>query len=109
MVGGHDRQEPTMHASILTFTGDPDDLVARIERLFEQGAAADVKLLLVLRRPDGVTLLDTCPSHEAYLRFRASGWLEGALREVGLPEPQITDHPVQLSIVDGSVAVAAPA
>ncbi len=98
-----------MHASILTFTGDPDDLVANIERLFEQGAAANVKLLLVLRRPDGVTLVDTCPSHEAYLRFRASGWLEDALRDAGLPEPQIADHPVHLAIVDDEVSLATPA
>ena len=104
-----------MHASILTFAGDPDDLVVRIDRLFEQIPAANVHLMLVLRRPDGVTLVDTCPSHEAYLRFRTSGWLETALRDVGLPEPQITDHPVHLAIVDGSavagrtVGLGAPA
>jgi hypothetical protein len=90
-----------MHASILTFTGDPDDLVGRIERLFEQVPAANVQLMLVVRRPDGVTLVDTCPSEEAYLRFRATGWLETALRDVGLPAPEIVDHPVHLAIVDG--------
>jgi hypothetical protein len=98
-----------MHASILDFAGDPDDLVARIDRLFEQVPAANVQLMLVLRRTDGVTLVDTCPSRDAYVRFRASGWLETALREVGLPEPQITDHPVHLAIVDGSAVAGRPA
>jgi hypothetical protein len=92
-----------MHASILTFSGDPDDLAARVERLFEQIPAANVQLMLVVRRPDGVTIIDTCPSHDAYLRFRASGWLETALQSVGLPAPEIVDHPVHLAILDGSV------
>jgi hypothetical protein len=92
-----------MHASIWTFTGDPDDLAGRIERLLEQVPAANVPLMLVVRRPDGVTLVDTCPSHDAYRRFRASGWLEAALRDAGLPMPAIADHPVHLAIIDGSV------
>jgi hypothetical protein len=103
-----------MHASIWTFTGDPDDLVVRIENLVAE-AAANVRLMVVVRRPDGVTLVDTCPSRDAYERFRASGWLETALHAAGLPMPEIADHPVQLVVVDGSVisgrdvGVAAPA
>jgi hypothetical protein len=92
-----------MHASILTFAGDPEDLVARIDALLAQVPADNVSLMLILRRPDGVTLVDTCPSREAYERFRASGWLDAALAGVGLPAPSVSDHPVHVAIVGGSV------
>jgi hypothetical protein len=92
-----------VHASIMTFAGDPDDLCPRIDDLLAQVPADNVRLMLVLRRPDGVTLVDTCPSRDAYDRFRASGWLDGAIAEVGLPAPVIADHPVHVAIIDGAV------
>jgi hypothetical protein len=92
-----------VHASILTFTGDPDDLVARFDDLLTQVPLDNVRLQLVVRRPDGITVVDTCPSREAYEGFRASGWLDSAMAAVGLPAPDVTDHPVHVAIVDGAV------
>lgn len=92
-----------MHASILNFAGDPDDLAARMDALFAQVPADNVRLLLVVRRDDGLTLIDTCPSREAYERFRASGWLDEVIASVGLPVPTTSDHPVHLAVVDGAV------
>jgi len=91
-----------MHASISHFTGDPDDLARRIDELFLRVPADNVRLLLVVRRDDGITLIDTCPTREAYERFRTSGWLDRALADVGLPAPTVTDHPVHLAVVDGA-------
>ena len=92
-----------MHASILTFSGDPDDLTARFDSLLAQVPLDNVRLMLVVRRPDGITLVDTCPSRDAYERFRASGWLDSAMAAAGLPAPDVTDHPVHVAIVDGAV------
>jgi hypothetical protein len=92
-----------MHASILHFTGDPDDLARRVDELFARVPADNVRLLLIVRREDGLTMIDTCPTREAYERFRASGWLDQALADVGLPVPAVTDHPVHLAVVDGAV------
>jgi hypothetical protein len=92
-----------MHASISHFTGDPDDLTRRIDELFLRVPADNVRLLLVVRRDDGITLIDTCPTRDAYERFRASGWLDRTLADVGLPAPTVTDHPVHLAVVDGAL------
>jgi hypothetical protein len=92
-----------MHASISRFTGDPDDICRRIDELFLRVPADNVRLLLIVRHDDGVTMIDTCPTREAYERFRASGWIDRALADVGLPVPTITDHRVHLAVVDGAV------
>jgi hypothetical protein len=92
-----------MHASISRFTGDPDDLTRRVDELFMRVPADNVRLLLIVRQDDGITLIDTCPTREAYERFRASRWMERALADVGLPMPTVTDHPVHLAVVNGAV------
>jgi hypothetical protein len=92
-----------MHASISHFTGDPDDICRRIDELFLRVPADNVRLLLIVRHHDGVTMIDTCPTREAYERFRASGWIDRALADVGLPAPTVSDHPVHLAVVDGAV------
>src|SRR4051812_45627520 len=57
---GDDGRTPTLgatvHASILTFTGDPDDLAARFDDLLTQLPLDNVRLQLVVRRPDGITV-----------------------------------------------------
>jgi len=92
-----------MHASISRFTGDPDDLTRRVDELFQHVPADNVRLLLIVRHDDGITMIDTCPNRDAYERFRASGWIERAFADVGLPAPSVTDHPVHLAVVDGAV------
>jgi hypothetical protein len=87
-----------MHASIWNFQGDPDDLEPRLDALIGRIPQGSLLLTLVLRRDDGFTVVDTCPSEDAYLRFRASGWMEAQCQELGIETPTAVDHPVQLAI-----------
>lgn len=90
-----------MHASIWRFTGDPDELLRRYEAMLAEVPAANMRLHLCLRARDGIVLVDTCPSREAFEAFAGAGFR--ALRERhGLPEPaELHDFPVHVAFVDG--------
>jgi hypothetical protein len=92
-----------MHASIWKFNGDPDDLSARYDAMVAEIPQSNMQLHLCLRTPDGIVMVDTCPSREAFAAF-AQGEAFRALRiRHGLPEPsQLHDHPVHAAFVDGS-------
>jgi hypothetical protein len=91
-----------MYASIWRFTGDPDDLSRRYDAMVAEIPAASMRLHLCLRARDGIVLLDTCPSREAFEAFAGDGFR--ALRERhGLPEPDELEHfPVHATFVDGA-------
>jgi hypothetical protein len=91
-----------MHASIWTFVGDPDELARRYDAMVAEIPAAGMRLHLCLRTEEGIVLVDTCPSREAFEAF-AGGEAFRALRaRHGLPEPErVTDHPVHAAFVDG--------
>ena len=48
-----------MHASISTFRGDPDDLLARYDAMIADIPAASMRLHLCLRSDDGIVVVDT--------------------------------------------------
>jgi hypothetical protein len=87
-----------MHASIWNFQGDPDQLEPRLEALIGRIPQGSLLLMLVLRREDGFTVIDTCPDEAAYRRFRASGWMEAQCDELGVDHPTAADYPVQLAV-----------
>jgi hypothetical protein len=89
-----------MHASIWRFAGDPDDLLRRYDAMTAE--LPGMRLQLCLRGPDGIVLVDTCPSREVFEAF-ASGEAFRTLRDRhGLPEPdRLEDFPVHAAIVDG--------
>ncbi|HXE44464.1 MAG TPA: hypothetical protein VN635_04620 [Conexibacter sp.] len=91
-----------MHASIWTFTGDPDDLLRRYDAMVAELPAATMRLHLCLRTADGIVLVDTCPDRATFEAF-ASGEPFRALRtRHGLPDPvHLTDHPVHAAFLDG--------
>ena len=90
-----------MHSAIWKFKGDPDDLLPRYDAM-----AAEVghvmRLHLCLRAADGIVVIDTCPSREAFEQF--TGTTFPALRaRHGLPDPEAAeDHPVHAAYVDGA-------
>lgn len=90
-----------MHASIWRFTGDPDDLSRRYDAMVAEIPAASMRLHLCLRAREGIVLVDTCPSREAFEAFAGDGFR--ALRERhGLPEPaEVDDFPVHAAFVNG--------
>jgi len=90
-----------MHASIFRFRGDPDDLLARYDAMLAEVPAANMRLHLCLRADDGIVIVDTCPSQEAFAAF-----VDGPfrmLRELhGLPEPKRVDgFPVHAAFAGG--------
>jgi hypothetical protein len=87
-----------MHASISTFRGDPDDLVARYDAMVADIPPANIRLQLCLRTDDGIVVVDTCPSREAFDAFFHDGPFRSLLARHGLPEPEIQDHPVHAAI-----------
>lgn len=91
-----------MHASIWKFAGEPDDLLRRYDAMSAEIPAEVMRLHVCLRAHDGILLLDTCPSREAFEAF-AGGEGFRALRERhGLPEPAaIDDFPVHAAFVGG--------
>jgi len=92
-----------MHASIWRFAGDPDELLAAYDALVAEVPTENMRLQLCLRAADGIVLVDTCPTREAFESF-AGGQAFRALRERhGLPEPErLEDFPVHRAIVDGT-------
>jgi len=90
-----------MHASLWRFAGDPDDLLRRYEAMIAEIPSANMWLHLCLRAPDGMVLVDTCPSEDAFRAF-SSGPFRALRASHGLPDPErIEDFPVQAAFVDG--------
>ena len=90
-----------MHASIWRFRGDPDELLRGYESMFGEIPAANMRLHLCLRAPDGIVLVDTYPSREVFEAF-VDGTFSEIRRRYGLPEPKrIEDFPVHAAFVDG--------
>ena len=90
-----------MHASISTFRGDPDDLLDRYEAMLADIPAANMRLHVCMRAADGIVILDTCPSREAFDGFFRGGAFSSLLARHGLPEPVVDDHPVHAAITGG--------
>ena len=90
-----------MHASIWRFAGHPDDLLRRYDAMLAEIPRANMRLHLCLRAPDGIVLVDTCPTREAFKSF-AGGVFRALRARHGLPEPeQLEDLPVHAAFVDG--------
>jgi hypothetical protein len=91
-----------MHASIWRFSGDPDELVARYEAMLAELGVANMQFQLCLRAPDGMLLIDTCPSREVFQAFAAAPEFAALRARHGMPDPDsVEDHPVAAALVDG--------
>ena len=87
-----------MHASLWRFRGDPDDLLARYDAMLTEIPPGNMRLHLCLRAPDGIVLVDTCPSREAYEAFAGGEAFAALRRKHGLPDPErVEDFPVHQS------------
>ncbi len=91
-----------MHASIWTFTGDPDRLLACYDEMVAEIPAANMQLHLCLRSPDGIVLVDTCPNREVFEGFFLGEGFRALRERHGLPEPdQVRDFPVHRAFSRG--------
>lgn len=93
-----------MHASIWRFAGDPDKLLDRYDAILAEIPTASMRLHLCLRTPDGIVIVDTCPTRGAFEAFAAGPFPELRQRH-GLPDPvALEDHPVHHAFPDGHKA-----
>jgi hypothetical protein len=91
-----------MHASIWKWQGDPEELAGRYDALLAEFSAARIDLQLCLRLPDGLLIIDTCPTEEAFRSFVAAPEFAAMLKRHGLPPlSDLEDHPVYAAIAGG--------
>jgi hypothetical protein len=91
-----------VHASLWRFAGDPGDLLPRYDAMLAEIGAGNMRLHVCLRAPDGIVLLDTCPSKEAFEALMRSPAFRELRERHGLPEPvQVDDYAVHLAYAGG--------
>jgi hypothetical protein len=91
-----------VHASIWTFAGDPGDLARRYDALAAELPPEVMRLHLCLWAPDGIVLVDTCPSREVFAAFSTGEAFRALRRGHGLPDPvRLEDYPVHAAFVAG--------
>jgi hypothetical protein len=90
-----------VHLGIYRFDGDPDTLLAAYEQLTASIPPDSSTLHLCVRRPDGITIYDTCPSREVFESFSRSERFLGALAAAGLPAPVVESQAVHDARVRG--------
>ena len=83
-----------MHLGIYEFDGDPEELLPAYDRLMETIPSGNTTWHLCAARPDGIMILDTCPSEAVFQSFSASPAFLEAIAAAGLPAPTITGLPV---------------
>jgi hypothetical protein len=97
-----------MHASISHFPGDADDLQARYDAMLADVPTESLQLHLCLRAPDGLTVVDTCPSEQDFQAFHQGEAFRSLRARHGMPDPdRVEDFPVHAAFAGGA-AVEAP-
>jgi hypothetical protein len=82
-----------MHCSLWRFSGDPDDLERRYLDLMAEIPQSNHRLHVAAKTPDGLLIVDTCPSEEAYRSF-VDGPAASLFEKHGLLPASREDHPV---------------
>jgi hypothetical protein len=94
-----------MHVSIWKFTGDPDELTRGYDALAEEMPTDQFIVNLCLRAPDGIVLVDTCPTREDFEAFSTSEEFRAARMRHGMPDPtELHDYPVHAAFINGATA-----
>ena len=97
-----------MHASISHFSGDPDDLQLRYDAMLAEVPTQNMQLHLCLRAPDGLVVVDTCPSEEAFRAFHRGPAFRELRARHGLPDPdRVEDFPVHTAVAAGRIVATA--
>jgi hypothetical protein len=72
------------------YDGDPDELLRAYDRLMSGMPVEQLTFHMCIRRDDGITIYDTCPSEEAFESFSTDPAVRSAMAAAGLPEPLVT-------------------
>jgi hypothetical protein len=90
-----------MYGTIWRFAGDPDDLLRGYEAMLADIPTQSMVAHLCLRVPDGIVVVDTCPSLEVHRSFAATAFPE-LRRRHGLPDPDPAfEGDVHAAFLDG--------
>lgn len=91
-----------MHASIWKFAGDPEELLRCYDAMVSDIPAENMRMHLCLRLPDGLLLLDTCPSKQVFDAFASSEEFRALRAAHALPDPEsVEDYPVHAAFFAG--------
>src|SRR3954467_857095 len=78
-----------MYASIWKFVGDPDRLAAAYEAFARELPVSEIRL--ALRAPDGLVVVDTCPTRDDFVAFTSDPSVHAGLQRHGLGLPAELD------------------
>ncbi len=88
--------------SIWKFAGDPNELVRRYDAMLDEIPRARMRLHVCVRAPDGIVLIDTCPTKDAFESFARGDDFRALRGRHGLPEPsKLEDFPMHRAFIDG--------
>ena len=71
------------------FEGDVDTLTAAYDRLLQTMPPDQIDLHVCVRRSNGITVYDACPSREDFAAFSSSADIAAAFEAAGLPQPRV--------------------
>jgi hypothetical protein len=92
-----------MHASITHLPGDPEELQSRYDSLLAQIGSENLDFHMCLRAPDGLVVVDACPSEEAFREFHHGEAFRELRAMHGLPDPdRVDDYPVHAAFARGA-------
>jgi hypothetical protein len=90
-----------MHASIWRFRGDPESLLRAYDAMLRDIDPTVMRFHACLRAPEGIVIVDTCPSAEVFAGF-AAGTFPELCRRHGLPGAEsVEDFPVHRALAGG--------
>ena len=78
-----------MFLSSYRFAGDPAQLTAAYDRLAAAFAGVEFPLHVCVVDAGGITVLDACPSEEAFRAFSTGAEWRAAYTQAGLPDPAV--------------------
>jgi hypothetical protein len=79
-----------MYLGHYAFDGDPTLLEAAYRRLMAMTPTDNLELHVVVVRPDGLDIYDSCPDEATFTAFTSSSEFADSVAASGLPEPRIT-------------------
>ena len=78
-----------MFLGIYRFEGDSSQLLEAYDRMLDTMPHATLNLHSCVADANGIMVIDTCPSEEAFMAFASSPEFNGALKASELPTPQV--------------------
>jgi hypothetical protein len=79
-----------MYLGKYEFEGDPDALVDAYDRLMSGIPQESIGFHICVKRENGITIYDTCPTAEVFAATTRDTDLRDAMADAGLPVPIVT-------------------